>query len=585
MKLLTLLFTCLLAISLQAQYVIVNSPASIERPYEFSAGSFGGDLSSGVWTADAVFVDDGTADPTLGCEEPINAAELSGKIALIDRGECDFSLKAKNAEDAGAIAVVVFNHTAGAGTFSMGGADLGDQVTIPAVMLSYEDGQTIRGELASGPVNMTIGNFKYEYEIAVEDKYLLHAPNSVMPAFQAEAAGWTITPGADVKNYGTENATGVLLNATIDFAPIGGSGSQVYSEGGQTDLIEPDSTGLIALTEYTPSEGKGIYTINYTLESDIQDPVAYNDTDNTQFYLSDNIFMKGRWDFANNRPFATNSYRSASGTQIEIMSAFTMPVGVGYMIDSVQFYVSTNADNLGVVGNNNIRAYVYAWDDLDADGDAETAEITPVAISLIEFPNPTLTADYIKVPFVKFPDLEGKYSIPEDGMTFIVGLRYEGDEEVFFGVDEVYDQTAFVENLAQTDVDLPYFWVSAWVDDVPDLDNTFVFTDFWGSLSTALIINEDGSNVTVEELANASIQIFPNPVSDRFTAEVDLGEMSSYLEYSIRDVSGRLLFSSKKENLRHDKSEFDASSLPAGQYFLTIKTDKGSSSKTFSVQH
>jgi hypothetical protein len=328
----------------------------------------------------------------------------------------------------------------------------------------------------------------------------------------------------------------------------------------------------------------GVYTINYTVESDNPDDVAYNDSDNTQFYLSDNIFMKGRWDFANNRPLTTNSYRSASGTQIEIMSAFNMPVGQGYMIDSVQFYVSTNADNLGVVGNNNIRAYVYVWDDLDADGDAETAEITPVAISLVQFPDPTLTADYIKVPLVKFPDLEGTYSIPEDGMTFIVGLRYEGDEEVFFGVDEVYDQTAFVENLAQTDADLPYFWVSNWVDDVPDLDNTFVFTDFWGSLSTALIINEDGSNSTAEELAGASINIYPNPVSSHFTAAVDLGEMSQQLGYSIRDAAGRLLFSVKKENLRLDKAEFDASSLPAGQYFLTVTTEKGSISKPFSVQ-
>ncbi len=574
-----------MAITLQAQYVVVNSPGNIEGPYQFSAASFGVELNTGIWTADAVFVEDGTANPTQGCEDPINASEISGKIALVDRGECDFSLKVKNAEDAGAIAVVVFNHTAGAGTFVMGGAALGDQVTIPSVMLSYEDGQMIRGELASGPVNMTIGTYKFSYEIAVEDKYLLHAPNSVIPAFQAEAAGWTITPGADVKNYGTENATGVLLNATIDFAPIGGSGSQVYNDGGQIDLIEPDSTGLIALPEYTPSEGKGIYTINYTVESDNSDEVAYNDANSTQFYLSDNIFMKGRWDFANDRPMVTNSYRSASGTQIEIMSAFTLPVGVGYMMDSVQFYVSTNADSLGVVGDNNIRAYVYAWDDLDADGDAETGEITTVAISLVEFPDPSLTADFIKVSLVKFPDLDGKYSVPEDGMTFIVGLRYEGSEEVFFGVDEVYDQTAFVENLAQTDADLPYFWVSAWVNDVPDLDNTFVFTDFWGSLSTALIINEDGSSGTVEELANASIQIFPNPVSDRFTAEVDLGEMSSYLEYRILDVSGRLLFSTKMENLRQDKSEFDASTLPAGQYFLTIKTDKGSTSKSFSVQH
>ncbi|MCB0521346.1 MAG: T9SS type A sorting domain-containing protein [Lewinellaceae bacterium] len=585
MKVLSLLFTCLTAFAVQAQYVIVNGPAGIAGPYEFSAASFGGDLSTGVYTADAVFVTDGSANPSQGCNALTNGAALSGKIALIDRGSCDFSEKCLHAENAGAIAAVVFNHTAGDGTFSMGGAALGDQVNIPCVMLSYEDGQTIRGELANGPVNLTIGAFKYPNEIGLNDQLILNAPNGVMPAFEAEAAGLEVVPGAAVRNLGLNEAKGVVLNATIDFAPLGGSGSQVYAETGLDDSIEPDSADLIALPEYAPDQGIGVYTIHYAIESDSLDPVGYNDAKASQFYLSQNTYCKARWDFANNHPFATNSYRRESGTEIEIMSAFHLPIGAGYLLDSLEFYVSTNADSLGIVGDNNIRVNVYNWNDANGDGDAETDELELVALTPIEFPDPSLTATWMKVPLLKFPDIEGRYVIPQDDMTFIVGLRYNGPEEVFFGVDELYDQTTFVDNLALTDADLPYFWVSNWVDDIPDVDNTFVFTDFWGSFSTSLVVNEAPLATEDVPLENATVSLFPNPANSRFSVAVDLGEMSSQLEYKIHDAAGRLLFTRQLANVQVDQSMFDATALPAGQYFLTVRTENGSLHKGFTVQH
>lgn len=58
---------------------------------------------------------------------------------------------------AGAIAVIILNNQPGAGTIEMGDGGQGPQITIPVVMLSYEDGQAIRAALANGPVNISIG--------------------------------------------------------------------------------------------------------------------------------------------------------------------------------------------------------------------------------------------------------------------------------------------------------------------------------------------------------------------------------------------------------------------------------------------
>ena len=56
--------------------------------------------------------------PTDGCTAI--STVLSGKLALIDRGACDFSLKAFNAQAAGAVGVIVANNQGGTAIIPMG---------------------------------------------------------------------------------------------------------------------------------------------------------------------------------------------------------------------------------------------------------------------------------------------------------------------------------------------------------------------------------------------------------------------------------------------------------------------------------
>lgn len=52
--------------------------------------------------------DDGIS--SYGCDGPANAGQLEGKIAIIDRGVCEFGLKALNAQEAGAIGCIIVNN-------------------------------------------------------------------------------------------------------------------------------------------------------------------------------------------------------------------------------------------------------------------------------------------------------------------------------------------------------------------------------------------------------------------------------------------------------------------------------------------
>ena len=92
----------------------------------------------------------GTTFPD-GCA-PFPAGFFAGKAALIRRGTCGFQQKAENAEDAGAVAVILYNHSPGALTPVVAA---NPQVAIPIVMISQLDGQLIHNRLLTGPVTLT----------------------------------------------------------------------------------------------------------------------------------------------------------------------------------------------------------------------------------------------------------------------------------------------------------------------------------------------------------------------------------------------------------------------------------------------
>jgi minor extracellular serine protease Vpr len=78
----------------------------------------------------------------LACRAAPRGTDLSGQIALIARGECTFTTKIRNAEDVGAIGVVIFNNAAG-DPVAMGHDGTDPFPTIPAVMVSQDYGKAL----------------------------------------------------------------------------------------------------------------------------------------------------------------------------------------------------------------------------------------------------------------------------------------------------------------------------------------------------------------------------------------------------------------------------------------------------------
>ncbi len=126
----------------------VTAPSSIAGEYTSSTAQFGAAITDIPVTGEVIEVNDIVSPYSDGCQDYTNPADLNGKIALIDRGVCEFGAKALRAEQAGAIAVIVCNFNVD--PFSMGAGAVGNQVTIPAVMIGVADCQTIRQFAGNG---------------------------------------------------------------------------------------------------------------------------------------------------------------------------------------------------------------------------------------------------------------------------------------------------------------------------------------------------------------------------------------------------------------------------------------------------
>ena len=128
--------------------VTIDEPSSAAGSYEAQGASFGPALDETGISGEIVVVNSTSGVPSQGCG-PLTDFP-TGAVALADRGSCPFVDKARNAQAAGAVALIVANDSGGA-PINMGGnaAD----VTIPSVMIWRDDGDTIKAGLpASGTV-------------------------------------------------------------------------------------------------------------------------------------------------------------------------------------------------------------------------------------------------------------------------------------------------------------------------------------------------------------------------------------------------------------------------------------------------
>ena len=215
----------------------VNSPPSIAGDY--AGGSITNTPAPSGQTGDVVIGLDAanTAGPstTDGCTALTNAAAVAGKIALFDRGTCSAKTKTLNAQNAGAIGVIIADNVAAANPPNF--ADdptITTTITIPTVTVTQAVGNSIKARLAaSETVNVTL--------LSVSSGDTLAGSSSRGPRGGGTSAVPALKPdiGAPGTNI-TSAQTGVTGPTTF------AAGNQPLTISG-TSMAAPHVAGVMAL--------------------------------------------------------------------------------------------------------------------------------------------------------------------------------------------------------------------------------------------------------------------------------------------------------------------------------------------------
>ncbi|MEM7352511.1 MAG: Calx-beta domain-containing protein [Acidobacteriota bacterium] len=245
----------------------INSPASIAGFYTVGLAQFGPPVAAPGITGELAQAVDGSAAPTLLCNPVVNGAEVVGKIALADRGDCNFTVKVRNAQAAGAIAVVVANNTAGAPP-AMGGND--PAVVIPSVSITQADGALIRATLDSGGAP---GALRFE------SSSFTVAENAGMAPITVRRSGGT--DGEVSVDFATADGT---ATADEDYTPAAGTITFADGEGGtktfDVEILDDavtESDETVALTLQNPGGGASLgspSTAELTITNDDVNPAG-----------------------------------------------------------------------------------------------------------------------------------------------------------------------------------------------------------------------------------------------------------------------------------------------------------------------
>ena len=559
-----------------------------------AAGDWGGVVTVPIVNT-PIFMDS-TLDSS-GCSafSAAAAATMNGKIAVIWRGPlsgpCDFGCKAKNAQDAGAVAIVIINEYPGQGPVGMLASTTCLGITIPVFMIGNLDGIAISAQYRSGvPVTMTITpwgqNFHNDLGFVPGGTAGWHA--YAVPSSQLAASGnpnpYNMLDGAFIANYGTHQATGVKLKSSLTFTPTSGVATPLHTS--EVDLSTPFTVAdsiyaMFNATEYALNQaGTGRYDLSYLIESDSTDQAPADNSQTVSFYATDTVFSKGTYNFNTNQPSRT--IYEAFGGGVEFLWGPMYYVANSTKVSGVQYSLAMNSTTTGypyLPTSNNI--FIFKWvdgsvgsapDSLVEDGELQLVgsavktydgfSDTSTALLFQQIYSDTgsgnngassggvLTLDAnswyyvcIDVPASTFLGCDGIVNpYPRVYGRYHANVGASGNHLLdYSGLEILYSTGGFMK-------DSLYYYAGQGVAPIPsgmtgylNSIDSFVYSNMTGLIpAVALTTNNGPTSVKNVSTPLGSVSIFPNPAKEELNVAVTFEKMEPTVTYEIIDGLARL---------------------------------------------
>lgn len=501
---------------------------------------------------------------SLTCDS-VPAGSLAGKIAISRRGVCGFSIKAFNAQNAGALAVLIANHYAdpaqGACTvMNMGPTQpQASNTTIPVFFMSRQMSEYVDAALKSGePVEICIIIPEVRMNRIFFPAGSKRTPVSQIPVDTFQFAVWLAnTSGVERSN--------VVINASV----LTANDSVLYNTSltlPSLDASVSDSLFILPGT-YAPELPIGTYKFLYTTNSDpVGGVTPAEGKAQTNFYVSEKLFSKDDG--------ATIGFRPGTlGDNWGVGAVYnTNPKATEkFRVKDIEFSFATNANEIPITS---VRADVYFFKIQDnVLPDLSNFDNTKFESESFEWLG---TAPYEAGPatnnyvdqIVELINLNtGDFGVEiENGARYVPAVLYSGD---FVRVFHAFDQ----------DVPLPY-------------PSTMVFNGQWftggfqGGPSAVLRMYLDLVSTTDEKpLPDNVMQVRPNPVvNGRLMLQMGFDRPTD-ATITIAEMSGRVITYEVRDGVTNDLLTYSLPQLASGTYLARVSTKEGTLTKKFVVQH
>ncbi|MFT5820473.1 MAG: hypothetical protein ACI8ZM_001715 [Crocinitomix sp.] len=554
-KIVLFMSLCLLATVGSAQVIFyVQAPSPNEGNYDFTYA----DDAAADWSvpdlddpvnsvlAEMVLIDDGTdIDNPTACTPAEN--DLTGKIAVVYRGSCEFGSKALACQNAGAIACVIINNLGGAAVAMGGGAD-GAAVTIPVVMITNIDGALLRAEIDLGLTETFIGskNGLYANDIGftAADHFRAQSFGNLSQLSQ-DASEFEMEVGTWVRNYGSNAQSDVTLNVVI-----GVEGSEIYNEiSDPIGTIPPGDSVFIGLPTFSQATyADGYYHVDYTVEADAADESDYDNVGTADFVMGDDVFAMSRLDEATSIP--VNSTNQFNGTTDNLYSClfFQDPNASRIGVQGMNFSAGTsqNPDPTSLDGQL-FEIYVYEWED-----DFVDLETTTIATL-----NDVADAEYIYTDNLQGENVYVELEEPmllEDDQKYLFCVQIYGTD-IYPGYDTKIDYNWNVETYGMPTS--PLYLSGSWF--------TLGFgSDRNPSLSVKMFNAEELSLV---ELTQTELVAFPNPANS--IVHIPMNMVEGNIAMTIVDVTGKIV-DTQNVTMANNRLDVDVTAFAAGMYVINL---------------
>jgi len=567
-KLLLSLSVILSAAAASAQVIVAGvSPQNIVANYTHTwadpAGGWGTpDFNiPNTFVEDTIMlVDDGSTGTNAqgnpvsaeGCNPLIN--NLTGKIAVIYRNTCEFGAKAFNAQNAGAVGVIIINRNPGE-VIAMGAGAQGANVTIPVVMLDLNDGATLVNEMANGPVVVFMGNKTglFANDVSLLGRATLAPKAAMVHSLLAQnGTEFNFDLGGKVFNPGNQNQAAVTLTATITDP----SGTEVYNNsvnnlsinsGFDSTEVAPGTLPNFSLATYSAGE----YTLTYTATiNGVTDEYLDDNTLTYKFSFNDSVFAYAKP--VNGSINAANHYRPGTNNQTYSVCTVINDANASRVAATGVYFSATKAANTDPLDGEEIALYLYKWEDAFTDlNDANLAfnTLTEVASGFYYYPG-DLQDQIVYGAFNSPVVLENNQRYLACAQTVNLDLYLGYDN-----TDYTYNTDYYLQPMFPNESDGTYFAIG-------------FGTDLPAALGVGLV---DANDVSIAEVNRIDGIAYPNPANDKVTVSIE-GEGVATL--NVTDVAGKTVVSNTI-NLVGGKSDVNIASLESGMYIFNVTLENG----------